>query len=148
MSADNKLKNFIGRDDKIAIDELHQLFDSLPVVDCEFMLGDWRGGCFNTGHRGEKMLAKLGWGGKRFTALNDVNPIMSVDDNDSLQVNDVMGTASLRKVEYRGQVTATMVYDQHPIFDHFRKIDDNQVLGVMDSKGDEFPLYFYLRRAG
>ncbi|MFT5605892.1 MAG: hypothetical protein ACI9G5_002865, partial [Paracoccaceae bacterium] len=23
----------------------------------------------------------------------------------------------------------------------------NQVLGVMDSKGDDFPLYFYLKRA-
>lgn len=147
MSAINTFQTFVDRDDTIAVDELHALYDALPAIDCEFMLGDWRGGCFNTGHRGEKMLAKLGWGGKRFTGLNDVNPIMSLDDDGNLQVNDVMGTASLRRVEYRGHVTATMAYDQHPIFDHFKKINDDQVLGVMDSKGDDFPLYFYLKRA-
>lgn len=147
MAASTALQKFVDSETPIEVDQLHSFYDSLPAIDCEFLLGDWRGGCFNTGHRGEKMLAKLGWGGKRFTALNDVNPIMSIDDNGALQVNEVLGTASLRKVEYRGQTTATMVYDQHPIFDHFKKIDDDQVLGVMDSKGDDFPLYFYLRRA-
>lgn len=132
----------------LPIDTLYELFDSLPAVECQDMLGDWRGGCFNTGHRGEAMLEKLGWAGKRFTAVNDVNPIMSADADDQLVVNDVMGTASLRRVEYRGVVTATMVYDQHPIFDHFRRVSDTELLGVMDSKGDEMPLYFYLMRAG
>ena len=47
---------------------------------------------------------------------------------------------------YRGVVTATMVYDRHPIFDHFRRIADDRVLGVMDRKGDEAPLFFFLRR--
>lgn len=141
----SSLQNFIDRD-HVEVDELHAFYDSLPAMDCEQMLGDWFGGCFKTGHKGEGLLAKLGWGGKRFTALNDVNPIMSLDQNGNLQVNDVMGTASLRRVEYRGQVTATMVYDQHPIFDHFKQIDETHVLGVMDSKGDDFPLYFYLKR--
>ncbi|MFT5562799.1 MAG: hypothetical protein ACI9Z9_002684 [Litorivivens sp.] len=147
MSAENTLQTLIDRNETITVHELHAVYDALPVVDCEFMLGDWRGGCFSTGHKGEKMLAKLGWAGKRFAALNDVNPIMSLDDDGCLQVNPIMGTASLRRVEYRGQVTATMVYDQHPIFDHFKKFSQNQVLGVMDSKGDDFPLYFYLKRA-
>lgn len=134
-------------EDLIDVAELHSLYDSLSPVSCEEMLGDWRGGCFNTGHRGEKMLGKLGWAGKRFTAINDVNPIMCEDGDGNLVVNEVMGTASLRRVEYRGQVTATMVYDQHPIFDHFKRVSAAIVLGVMDSKGDDFPLYFYLNRA-
>jgi hypothetical protein len=58
-----------------------------------------------------------------------------------------MGAASLRRVEYRGVVTATMAYDRHPVFDHFRQVDEDTVLGVMDRKGDAMPLFFYLRRA-
>lgn len=146
MSAEEKILALIAGGEQVAVDELHNLFDSLEPVSCEEMLGEWTGGCFNTGHRGEKMLAKLGWAGKRFTGLNDVNPIMSRGDDGALVVNDVMGTASLRRVEYRGAVTATMVYDQHPIFDHFKRVNNTMLLGVMDSKGDDFPLYFYLQR--
>ena len=43
--------------------------------------------------------------------------------------------ARLRMTEYRGKVSATMVYDHKPINDVFRKIDDNRVLGLMDQKG-------------
>lgn len=147
MSTGQILQELISRDTQVPVDELHAFYDQLEAVNCDDMLGDWRGGCFNTGHRGEKMLAKLGWAGKRFNGINDVNPIMSEGESGELEVNDVMGTASLRRVEYRGIVTATMAYDQHPIFDHFKRVDDATVLGVMDSKGDEFPLYFYLKRA-
>lgn len=43
--------------------------------------------------------------------------------------------ARLRMVYYRGKVSAGMVYDQLPIIDVFRKVDDNTVMGVMDFKG-------------
>jgi hypothetical protein len=54
--------------------------------------------------------------------------------------------ARIRMVEYRGKVSATMIYDGLPINDHFRKIDDNTVLGLMDFKGLEFPFPFVLER--
>lgn len=53
--------------------------------------------------------------------------------------------ARLRMVEYRGEATATMVYDALPINDHFRKLDDNTVLGLMDLRGSE-PFFFILER--
>ena len=56
------------------------------------------------------------------------------------------GAAALRRVEYRGVVTATMIYDKHAIFDHFRRVNENTVLGVMDRKGETPALYFWLRR--
>ncbi|KAK8079409.1 transcription factor cmr1 protein [Apiospora hydei] len=37
--------------------------------------------------------------------------------------------ARLRHVEYRGVVTASMIYNQLPIIDHFRRVDDNKLLG-------------------
>jgi hypothetical protein len=54
--------------------------------------------------------------------------------------------ARLRMMEYRHQVTATMIYDQLPINDSFRKIDDNTVFGAMDFKGVPQPFFFVLRR--
>ncbi len=40
--------------------------------------------------------------------------------------------ARLRMMEYRGKVSATMIYDYLPINDSFRKVDNNTVLGIMD----------------
>ena len=55
-------------------------------------------------------------------------------------------TARLRMLEHRGKVSATMQYDAHPINDHFRAVDDDTLLGVMDLRGLEQPYVFYLRR--
>ncbi len=54
--------------------------------------------------------------------------------------------ARLRMTEYRGNTSATMIYDQLPINDVFRKLDDNTVLGVMDNKIVEDPFFFKLTR--
>ncbi len=54
--------------------------------------------------------------------------------------------ARIRMVEYRGKVSATMIYDGLPINDHFRKLDENTVLGLMDFKGIESPFPFVLER--
>ena len=39
-----------------------------------------------------------------------------------------------------------MIYDQMPVNDVFRKLDDNTVLGVMDQKGIDIPFFFKLSR--
>jgi hypothetical protein len=54
--------------------------------------------------------------------------------------------ARLRMTEYRGKVSATMIYDQLPINDVFRKLDDNTVIGVMDNKHEKEPFFFKLSR--
>ncbi|WP_371859703.1 DUF4334 domain-containing protein [Tengunoibacter tsumagoiensis] len=54
--------------------------------------------------------------------------------------------ARVRMVEYRGKVSASMIYDDLPIYDTFRCIDDNTLLGVMDYKGMEQPFFFKLHR--
>ena len=53
--------------------------------------------------------------------------------------------ARLRPVEHRGVVTAAMVYDHLPIIDFFRRLDDDNVLGVMDLRGST-PYFFALAR--
>ena len=54
--------------------------------------------------------------------------------------------ARLRMMEYRGKVSATMIYDYLPINDSFRKVDDNTVFGIMDFKNSSQPFFFVLRR--
>ncbi|MEL7074767.1 MAG: DUF4334 domain-containing protein [Cyanobacteria bacterium J06582_2] len=61
-----------------------------------------------------------------------------------LQTED--SKARLRMMEYRGKVSATMIYDYLPINDAFRKVDDNTVLGLMDFKGMPQPFFFVLDR--
>lgn len=54
--------------------------------------------------------------------------------------------ARLRTTRYRGVDTATMVYDQLPVNDVFRRLDDDSVLGAMDLRGSHAPYFFVLRR--
>lgn len=54
--------------------------------------------------------------------------------------------ARLRMMEYRGKVTATMIYDYLPINDSFKKVDENTVLGIMDYKKIPQPFFFVLKR--
>jgi len=54
--------------------------------------------------------------------------------------------ARLRMMNFRGKSCATMAYDQLPINDVFRKLDENTVLGIMDLKGMRDPFFFILRR--
>lgn len=56
------------------------------------------------------------------------------------------GKARLRMTMYRGVVSATMIYDQLPVHDVFRKLNDNAVLGIMDRRGDALPYFFVLER--
>jgi len=54
--------------------------------------------------------------------------------------------ARLRMTEFRGKTSATMIYDQLPINDVFRKLDDNTVMGVMDNKMLKDLFFFRLKR--
>lgn len=54
--------------------------------------------------------------------------------------------ARLRMTEYREKTSATMIYDQLPINDVFRKLDGDTVLGVMDNKIVKEPFFFKLTR--
>ncbi len=54
--------------------------------------------------------------------------------------------ARLRKMEHRGVVSAAMIYDSKPIIDHFRRIDADRLLGLMDLRPTPQPFFFLLER--
>lgn len=54
----------------------------------------------------------------------------------------------LREMVYEGTVSMAMIYDDRPIIDHFRYVDDDFMAGIMEGKalGEAGKFYFYLRR--
>ncbi len=60
---------------------------------------------------------------------------LDTDGNKFSNIEMGKGEASLWLEEFRGEVTATMVYDGQPVHDHFKKIDDAAVIGIMNGKG-------------
>ena len=136
MSAPERWRALRAAEGRIDPDLLDALWADLEVVDAAAILGSWRGFAFTTGHPVEKALAASRWHGKRFDALDDAKPLICRADDGSLYSDTTTGGggASLWNVEFRGEVTATMVYDGRPVLDHFKRVDDDTLMGVMNGK--------------
>ena len=139
------------RTDRIDDAELDAFWATLAPATVEFMIGEWKGGEFQTGHKMNGQLDKAGWYGKTFKSVRDVQPLVCLDADGNKFSNVEMGKgeASLWLEDFRGEVTATMVYDGQPVHDHFKKIDDDAVMGIMNGKGvrdNGKYYYFYLER--
>ncbi|MFE9059831.1 DUF4334 domain-containing protein [Streptomyces mutabilis] len=132
---------------KVEAAELDAVWAALDTVRPEEILGEWKGGEFDTGHPLNGMLDKAGWYGKTFTSVHDVKPLVCRDADGELYSNVELGQgeASLWTVEFRGESTATMVYDGRPVLDHFKRVDDNTLMGVMNGKGipADGPFYYF-----
>ncbi|MEM6106148.1 DUF4334 domain-containing protein [Mycobacterium sp. 050272] len=146
-------KNFNELKDRTDVTdaELDDFWATLEPATLDEMIGEWKGGDFPTGHRANGMLEKLRWFGKNFKSISDCQPLVCLDDdgNKYSNVERMNGEASLWLEDFRGEVTATMVYDGAPVHDHFKKIDDQAVMGIMNGKGvldNGRHYYFYLER--
>ncbi|WP_067674233.1 DUF4334 domain-containing protein [Nocardia miyunensis] len=141
--------------DGVSTAELDQLWAGLETVRAEDILGEWRGAAFRTGHPLCRALDHNRWYGKTFLSPFEAKPLICRAEDGSL-FSDVQlgggGEASLWNIEFRGEVTATMVYDKRPVFDHFKRLDDTALMGIMNGRPDlvladgEY-FYFLLERA-
>ncbi|MCG8965598.1 DUF4334 domain-containing protein [Streptomyces sp. CL12-4] len=127
--------------------ELDAVWAGLDTVRPEEILGEWKGGEFDTGHPLNGMLEQAGWYGKTFTSVHDVKPLVCRDAEGRLYSNRELGQgeASLWTVEFRGESTATMIYDGRPVLDHFKRVDDTTLMGIMNGKGipADGPFYYF-----
>lgn len=169
------IEDFILRK-KAAPEDILKCFDALEPVDIDFMHGRWRGFEIRTGHLLDGLLEPTGWYGKLFEDSETVHPLLfyGKDKKSLYAVNPALvpltapfprssalgvmmamakpflqtksSKARLRMIEFRGRTTATMAYDHKPIFDHFARIDESRVLGIMDLKGVPGPYAFCLER--
>ncbi|TQF66330.1 DUF4334 domain-containing protein [Rhodococcus spelaei] len=134
--------------------DLDAVWAALDTVGAAEILGTWRGDDFATGHRLHDKLVAGRWYGKQFDSVLDAKPLICRDEDGNLfsDIKAGNGEASLWNVEFRGEVTATMVYDGAPIFDHFKRVDADTLMGIMNGKpklvldgGSHY--YFLLERA-
>ena len=142
---------FKARTGQIPDAELDGFWATLEPASIDFMIGEWAGGVFDNGHWIHGALPNARWFGKMFNSALDAKPLICLDEDGNKFSNTQLGKgeASLWMEEFRGEVTATMVYDGQAIHDHFKKIDDTAVMGIMDGKAglhDGRYGYFYLER--
>ncbi|KAJ3533075.1 hypothetical protein NM208_g8147 [Fusarium decemcellulare] len=154
---------------KVSPEDACALFDSLPSVTPEEMIGLWKGESFDTGHPSDGQLLESGWFGKRFADDNTVDPLVfhtreggtfPVDPRRAMalmangaylpdvrsQCETTTSKARLRKIEHRGVVSTGMIYNELPIIDNFRKVDENTLLGMMDNIELPGPPFFFIIR--
>ena len=172
----SELTNEILANKKATKEEALSVFDSLETISVEFMHGRWKGSDIHTGHYFDGLFDAADFYGKIFLNNEEVHPLVffGADKKELYSVNPKLAPlnielpkdertatmmkmgrilletkeskARLRNLEYRGRVSATMIYDDIPIMDTFVKIDDNRVLGAMDFKGQSHPFFFVLER--
>ena len=132
--------------------ELDEVWAALEPVQVDEIIGEWRGVALDTGHPAVTAMREIRWHGTRFNSPADAHPIIRHDPDGNLysDTDYADGAASLWMVEFRGEVTATMVYDGVPVSAHFKKVDDHTLLGVMTGKQvaltDDGHFYFLLDR--
>jgi hypothetical protein len=121
---------------KVSPQELEAIWAALETVRPEEILGKWKGSEFDNGHPMCGQLSALGWYGKYFNSVLDAKPLIMRGTDGELYSNLEIGKgeASLWMIEFRGESTATMVYDGQPIFDHFKRVDENTLMGIMNGK--------------
>jgi hypothetical protein len=54
--------------------------------------------------------------------------------------------ASLKTMSFHGVASAAIIYDDQPIIDHFRRMDDRRIMGAMTIDGDDRIYFFELDR--
>lgn len=139
-----------ARPDGFSPADLDELWARLEVVRAEDILGEWAGAAFRTGHRLCRALDRSRWYGKTFVSVEQAKPLICRAEDGSLFSNVELGRgeASLWNIEFRGEVTATMVYDGQPVFDHFKRLDDRTLMGIMNGRPElvlDNGSYFYFR---
>ncbi|MFG1779583.1 DUF4334 domain-containing protein [Micromonospora sp. NPDC049051] len=137
-----------GEDGLVSAAELDEIWAALDTVRPEEILGEWKGSEFVTGHPLNGQLDRAGWYGKTFVTVQDAKPLICRNDKGELYSNTVLGKgeASLWTVEFRGESTATMVYDGQPVFDHFKRVDEHTLMGIMNGKrfAAEGPFFYFV----
>jgi hypothetical protein len=126
----------------VAVDSalLMSLYRQLEPVSVEFMLGTWHGSLFN-GQTGD------GWWGKNMISAELVQPLLFQREDGSVYSNDVWGMAHMTTDTYEDlSETATLVYNDKPLYDLFRRLTDETVIGFTPAAVAGTDFFFQLTR--
>lgn len=136
-----RLREMMADGQAYTTEQIMPLYDQLDTVELDTMIGTWKGGKFDGG----KSPDPINWYGKRFNSENYVEPLLARKPDGTIYSFDKWGMAQMREVKFRGKISAALIYDIKPIMDHFRKLDDNTLIGLGETKG-HLTFFFYLTR--
>jgi len=133
----------VKRAGDLSFDELDQFFASLDSVDIEETLGFWKGGYLKGWEIFFRNYILFHWFGKYFFSAEEIRAqVWSIL---GFKISFGLGNSRLRRVEFRNKVSTALIYNYLPLIDHFRKVDDETLMGIMEIKG-RIVVYFYLQR--
>lgn len=103
---------------------LMQLYRQLEPVSIAFMIGTWHGSLFN-GQSGD------GWWGKNMITAELVQPLLFQREDGQVYSNEVWGMAHLELGAFDTlSPTAMLKYNDNPLYDFFRRVTDETVIGL------------------
>ena len=76
MAAENAGERLRELEPGARLEDVLELFDSLPPVLVEELVGTWRGNGIDTGNPFDGLLERFGWYGKRFGGAEDAHPLL------------------------------------------------------------------------
>jgi hypothetical protein len=126
----------------VAVDSEHlmKLYRQLEPITIGFLLGTWHGSLFN-GQTGD------GWWGKNMISAELVQPLLWQREDGSVYSNEVWGLAHLELGKYDTlSETATLVYNDKPLYDYFRRLTDETVIGLTPAAAAGVDFFFQLTR--
>jgi hypothetical protein len=91
-NAAERLRAFAGR---ASPQDALALFDELPAVTVEQLLGPWKGASVATGSPLDGLLEAYGWYGKRFDGPDEAHPLVFADGRGRFSVNPAFAPLSL-----------------------------------------------------
>lgn len=146
-SVQEQFEEFRNSKKKVAFEKLEDFFAQLPEVINDEMLGPWSGGYITSGSFIDWTLKDYGfygWIGKTFFSYDKVSALKH--QLFGLKFNiPIIGSARLREINFRGKVSSAVIYNYLPFIDHFRRVDEDTLMGVMEVKGKTI-IYFYIYR--
>jgi hypothetical protein len=119
---------------------LMALYRQLEPVAIDFMIGTWHGSLFN-GQSGD------GWWGKNMISAQHVQPLLFQRPDGSVYSNEVWGLAHLETGRFDDlSETAMLVYNDKPLYDYFRRVNDETVIGLTPAAVAKIDFFFQLTR--
>ena len=129
--------------------KLDDLFANLEPVVMDKMTGEWRVKYLftkeGTGSKWETLAkySPIGFYSKKFLDKDNVKAwIFRIF---GIKFSTPYTSAVLKKIEFMDKISVSMVYNYLPMIDNFRKIDEDTIMGIMETKG-KVGIYFYLKK--
>ncbi|WP_374525899.1 DUF4334 domain-containing protein [Sphingopyxis sp.] len=139
ITAEQRFEQMVENREIVDYATIKPLFLELEGTTNEFMFGQWRGGSFS----GQTTISNFY--GKRFNSPEHCEPMLRTNEAGEVYAWGDWGEARLREVGYWEKVQSAVIYDDRPLMDYFRKVNDDLVIGLGDWKGKPKGFFWLIR---